>query len=242
VDQHGADRQPPLFFISYAHDSGTDDKHVQRFYQDLDHDVLMFAGRRHRTAGFCDVSFELGDRWSPSLIKNLSTAQVFIPVLSPVYFASEACGKEWTVFTSRLDRSDDLDPTASSIIPLLWVPMELPPIALPYQYREATFGAAYEKVKLRSLIRESRHGDDYKSFVQTLAERVVRLSKTVTVAEATERPGFDDVHSAFAADRPPRLLSHHTGVEKRGGNAGPPAPRNRDRPILNPFTPNEESR
>jgi hypothetical protein len=236
VDQYDTVRQPPLFFISYAHDSGEDDKHVQRFYQDLDHDVSMFAARRNTSAGFCDVAFELGERWSPSLINNLSTAQVFIPILSPVYFASQGCGREWAVFASRLARSRAPD-TTSSLIPLLWVPMELPPIAQPYQYRETAFGTVYEEVKLRSLIREGRHVDHYQSFVQRLAQRIVDRCRSTKVAEAEDRPGFDDVESAFAP------VPHHIGAEARGGSAGPPAAARAldSRPILNPFLPSEES-
>jgi hypothetical protein len=243
VGSYDADR-PPLFFISYAHDSGEDDAHIQRFYRDLNHDVLIFAGRRSgEIAGFCDVSFQLGEQWSPALIRNLSTAQVFIPILSPVYFASPGCGKEWTIFTSRLDRSGPRESSASSIIPLLWVPIDLPPVARPYQYREAAFGAAYDEVKLRSLIRESRYNDDYQSFVQKLAERVVELSHQFPVAEAPERPGFDSVRSAFATVHLPHQQvappsQPHSG--KRRLASSPRRPLD-NRPILNTYLPSEET-
>jgi hypothetical protein len=250
----GSSVAPPLFFISYVHDSGEDDQHVHRFYRDLNHDVLMFAGRRHsETAGFCDVAFQLGQRWSPALIENLSTTQVFIPVLSPVYFRSEACGKEWAIFISRLERSARADAQVSSIIPLLWVPMTLPEVAQPYQYKEAAFGAEYERVKLRALIREERRRDDYHAFVQQLAERVVTLSQTAPVAEAPDRPGFDDVGSAFAAGPGPRPAG--PAGPRPGGpaprpaadaGAGPaparlqqPMPARVDRPILNTNLPED---
>ena len=239
---HDADR-PPLFFISYAHDSGRDDEHIQRFYSDLDHDVLMFAGLRGESAGFCDVSFRLGEQWSPALINNLSTTQVFIPILSPVYFASAGCGKEWTIFTSRLAHSGLRDSSVSPIIPLLWVPIEVPPVARPYQYRETAFGTAYERVKLRSLIREKRHSDDYESFVQRLAERIVRLNAGTSVAEATQRPGFDSVPSAFDSGSPsPRRVRPRADADKPARGDAAPVPRSLDtRPILNTFRPSEES-
>jgi hypothetical protein len=225
----GSSVTAPLFFISYVHDSGEDDQHVHKFYRDLNHDVLMFAGRRHTdTAGFCDVSFQLGQRWSPAIIENVSTTQVFIPVLSPVYFTSDACGKEWAVFIERLARSGRLDSQDSSIIPLLWVPMTLPEIAQPYQFKEAAFGIEYEHVKLRALIREERRRDDYHAFVELLAQRVVALSTTAPVVAATERPGFDDVHSAFAA----APGSRRAGTRPTRARQATPA--RVDRPILNP--------
>jgi len=215
------------FFISYVHDSGEDDRHVGTFYRDLNHDVLMFAGLRATgVAGFCDTALSLGQRWSPSLIDALSTTQVFIPLLSPAYFASPACGKEWQIFTSRLARAHG---TASFIVPLLWVPMKVPPIAEHYQYREAAFGPEYERVKLRALIRETRNHDEYQAFVQLLAERVVELSDGDPLAPAAERPRFDDVRSAFGAPlvtTPAQRPHRHTDV----------------RPILNPNLLPEEPR
>ncbi|WP_328477238.1 TIR-like protein FxsC [Actinoplanes sp. NBC_00393] len=227
----GSSVTPPLFFISYVHDSGEDDRHVRRFYEKLNHDVLIFAGRRQsESAGFCDCSIRLGQLWSPALIENLSTAQVFIPIMSPAYFQSEACGKEWALFVSRLSRTDRSGSPDSSIIPLLWVPMTVPGIAEPYQFKEATFGAEYDRVKLRALIRGKRHRDEYDAFVQLLAERVVTLSQVAPVAAARDRPGFDDVRSAFSAPPAPRL----------NGGAGDSTAREQrvkslrvDRPILN---------
>lgn len=215
------------FFISYVHDSGEDDEHVNTFYRDLNHDVLMFAGLRSpEVAGFCDTGLSLGQRWSPSLIDALSSAQVFIPLLSPAYFASPACGKEWQIFTSRLARTRG---TESYLVPLLWVPMKVPPIADQYQYREPKFGPEYETVKLRALIRETRNRDAYHAFVQLLASRVVELSDGDPVAPARERPRFDDVRSAFAA--PPATTP--TQRSHRHGDV---------RPILNPNLPPEETR
>jgi hypothetical protein len=214
----------PRFFISYVHDSGEDDEHVATFYRDLNHDVLMFA----ETGGFCDATLQLGQRWDPALVEALSTAQVFIPLLSPAYFRSPACGREWWIFASRMVR-----PSPSSfIVPLLWVPMRVPAIAQQYQYREAAFGPEYEKVKLRALLREQRRRDDYTAFVQLLAQRVTELSEGNPLPPATGRPGFDNVRSAFDADLPPVI---HLPEPRDGPD--PDA-----RPILNPNIVLEEPR
>ncbi|MEU4243732.1 TIR-like protein FxsC [Actinoplanes sp. NPDC026619] len=235
----GSSVTQPHFFISYVHDSGEDDRHVHRFYADLNHDVLMFAGRRQgESAGFCDSSIKLGQLWSPTLIESLSTAQVLIPLMNPAYFTSAACGKEWAIFVSRLARSGRLDSPDSSIIPLLWVPMELPTIALPYQFKEAAFGVAYERVGLRALIREERRRDDYHAFVERLAQRVVTLSRTAPVVEAPDRPGFDDVISAFTALPGPRL-NGSTGPGDAPARNRPPMSTRIDRPILNTNLPED---
>lgn len=234
-----ADRKP-LYFISYAHDRGKDDGHVQEFYQGLDHDVRMFAGLRgDEPAGFCDASIGLGHRWSPALINSLSTAQVFVPIFSPLYFVSEACGKEWTIFTSRLAGGASRETSASSIIPLIWVPLTVPPIAQDYQYSDASFGDTYKTVKLRALVRERRYTDEYHSFVQLLAQRIVDLNKGPAVAEAVDRPAFDSVRPAF----PGPASSHWTDGRSRQPDPPRQTPVQRpssDRPILNTFRPNEE--
>lgn len=245
---NAADRPPPHFFLSYAHDGGDDDETVRRFYKDLAHDVLLHAGLREISAGFCDVSFQAGEKWSDALIENLSTAQVFVPILSPVYFASEACGREWTIFTARM-AATPADRRGASLIPLLWIPMEnLHPAAQEYQYKDRSLGAAYGRVGLRSLLRESRYQDDRHAFLLALAARIVHLNKRFTVVAARDRPGFDDVRSAFgpapAGRRIPRPAAP-TGTEAESHRARKHRPRQHDHmPRLNaaPFTPEDDSR
>jgi TIR domain-containing protein len=247
VGPTAADR-PPYFFLSYAHDAGEDDESVRRFYQELTHDVRLFAGdRTGAAAGFCDVSFRLGDQWSPALIENLSTAQVFVPILSPVYFASEACGKEWTVFTKRMTASGPPRAGESPLVPLLWVPMNPPAVAQSFQYREPAFGKLYNEIGLRRLLREKKYEDDCSAFVQTLARRIVELNKLSRVREATDRPGFDDVRAAFPVSAAAgRTVKPRTEPDLKGDNAGqPPAGRpHRSMPRLNTahFTPKDDLR
>ncbi|WP_305788157.1 TIR-like protein FxsC [Symbioplanes lichenis] len=227
---------PPRFFISYVHHSPEDNQHVEKFYEDLDRDVRLFAGIRQQRAGFCDTSFQLGHRWSQGLVDALSTTQIFIPLLSPAYFASEACGKEWTLFESRLSR----DSQVSSIIPLLWVGMRnLPAVAEEYQYKEASFGPDYEEHKLRALIRDRRHDDAYQAFVQVLADRIVELSDEHPLPPATGRPRFDEVRAAFgtAFDQQP----DRTPVPRRRNGAAV-RPDHVDLPILNPHASAEDAR
>lgn len=193
-----ATEKPPYFFLSYAHDSGDDDAGVRRFYEQLTHDVRLFSGVRKGAIGFCDVSLRVGDRWSAELVEHLSTTQVFVPILSPTYFASEACGKEWTVFTRRR-------PGGRSLVPLLWVPPHTftpPAVAQHIQWRDAAFGPVYAQEGLRDLIRMDAHRDAYYRFVQALANRIVELYRTSPVPEHPDRPAFDDVPNAFASPAP----------------------------------------
>ncbi|MEU8821114.1 TIR-like protein FxsC [Actinoplanes sp. NPDC048796] len=232
----GSSVAPPFFFISYAHDPGEDNYHVDRFYRDLNHDVLMFAGSRAETAGFCDALLKLGQRWSESLVDNLSTAQVFIPIMSPGYFRSPACGKEWAVFSARLARGARPGSESALIIPLLWVPMTPPPIAQPYQFKDRDLGATYDEVKLRALIREGRYADDYKAFVQKLAQRVFELGETAPLAPEPGRPSFDDIASAFPTVPEARTPNGGRDVKAPAGNRRSSRV---DRPILNTNLPED---
>jgi hypothetical protein len=234
VGQSATEHPPPYFFLSYVHDSGDDDVSVREFYDKLTHDVRLISGQRTGQVGFCDVSLRAGDRWSDRLVENLSTAQVFVAIVSPTYVTSEACGKEWTVFTRRMGGN------RSSLLPLFWIPMAHPPaVVLPYQFRDAAFGTAYAQNGLRALIQRTAHRDDLRAFVEALAHRIVDLYRTVRVPPATGRPAFDEVDAAFGASVPaqrpgPNRANHQPPVSHRKPQLGMPR--------LNPADPWPEER
>jgi hypothetical protein len=137
----------------------------------------------------------------------------------------------------------------SSLIPLLWIPMKtVPPVAQAYQYKDKSLGDAYGRVGLRSLLRERRYRDDRHAFILALAERIVELNRTTRVAEAPDRPGFDDVRSAFgpAAAPAPRSGSRPAAHAEAHRTAPATAPSRKfdHLPRLNatPFTPEDDSR
>lgn len=198
MDQSVPER--PYFFVSYVHDGDGDDALVARFHTDLSTDVRLYAGLRPTArVGYCDTDSTVGFQWSPVLVEAVRTARVFLAMCSPTYFTSVACGKEWTIFELRLSSAGAAGRAGSPLIPLFWVPMERPDmddVALRYQFRDPTFGAAYEKFGIRDLMRLRDNADAYKTFVTALAKRVVQLARTNLVA-GVQRQRFEDVRPAF---------------------------------------------
>jgi hypothetical protein len=234
----------PLFFVSYAHDFGEDDEYVRQFHVDLSRDVRLHSGLRDDRLGFCDTSLQAGDRWSPALVDALRKCQVFLALCSPTYFNRPSCGKEWTIFARRLAAAPDAGPggSAGSLLPLFWVPMTMPAVAAPYQYRDRAFGPAYQEQGLRDLIRLTLNRDHYRSFVTALARRVLELAGQVRVPADRRRPEFDAVPPAFpaqaSADRavPPSPIPHQSDRED-GQYTVDFSVRWPTRPVLNPLDP-----
>jgi hypothetical protein len=227
----GQTARPPFFFLSYAHDEDREENaRIGRFCDRLIHDVRMFSGDRTAT-GFCDTRLRIGNRWSPALVDHLSTAQVFVAVLSPMYFQSDACGREWAVFEERMAAGRRADESESRVIPLLWVPMEVPAVARQYQYRDRTLGAAYATRRLRALLRNE--GDpEYSTFIETLARRIVDLNDGSLLPPARRRPRFSELSPAFPA---PPVDDQRAESEPPDTAAKPATVRQRDAmPRLNP--------
>ncbi|HEU5109298.1 MAG TPA: TIR-like protein FxsC [Micromonosporaceae bacterium] len=232
----------PLFFVSYAHDFGEDDEHVRRFHNDLSHDVRLHSGLRGDDLGFCDTSLRAGDLWSPALVDALRRCQVLLALCSPTYFNRPSCGKEWSLFERRLaEMPKGRRGATSSLLPLFWVPMEMPAVAAPYQYRDRALGSLYGQRGLRDLIRQSRHRDQYRDFVSALAVRVIDLAGRVRVPPYRRRPEFDEVEAAFPEAAPTPAVHRQRrpppGPPPGISTAGIPGPRFAAIPRLNPQDP-----
>jgi hypothetical protein len=226
-------KTPPCFFLSYVHDEGEDDASVEEFYRRLTHDVRLLSGRRTGDVGFCDVRLRAGEQWSTSLVESLSTAQVFLPIISPTYLASPACGKEWTVFTRRMNGAKS---SSSPLLPLFWIPMQDPPAVIRrYQFRDQRLGEVYARQGLRALIQRGNLRDHFRGFVEALAARIVEICKMVYVPPALDRPAFDDIENAFQPSPVPEQRSNNDRTQRNA-----PVPRRRPppgMPRLNPADP-----
>src|SRR5690242_6687065 len=102
--EHGS-----CFFLSYAHtprvfQDGPDLNYwVRQFFRDLCNELVSCDPRWHRPAerglpGFMDEEIREGRLWRQRLVTELATCRVFIPLYSGPFFASENCGKEWSIF------------------------------------------------------------------------------------------------------------------------------------------------
>ncbi|MEU9287374.1 TIR-like protein FxsC [Streptomyces sp. NPDC048275] len=198
----------PYFFLSYAHTPGWDlasgdpDHWVRVFFRDLcDHVMTLTDVPAGVSAGFMDREMRPGFGWPQQLSENLASCQVFVPLLSPRYFTSESCGREWYAFAERMvqaraTRSD----AAPAIVPALWTPVDHD--QLPHSVRNIRMGVEnlgdrYEADGIYGLIKLNRWRDEYEETVLGLARRIVRV-----VHESPLPPGrpasYETTPSAFA--------------------------------------------
>lgn len=195
----------PYFFLSYArtpradHDSAVNpDLWVHKLYEDLSYEVLQLISSPD--AGFMDREIRLGVKWSEELTSALATCQVFVPLYSPRYFASENCGKEWYAFSKRvLDQQAARPETRMAIVPALWVPVReegLPEVAKAIQFNHHSLGDMYGRVGFSGIIKVNRYNDDYLMAVQGLARRIVEVAERTQIRQG-RRTDFDTSESAF---------------------------------------------
>src|SRR5437660_4800530 len=124
MDQH-------WFFLSYARIDR--DNYLRRFVRLLSETIPRRTNVQLANIGFFDgKDIEPGDQWTTALETGLQTSRVLIALYSPNYFERPYCGKEWTIFRSRLQ---GVTPAGGAppplIIPILWQPEKVLPPQLP---------------------------------------------------------------------------------------------------------------
>ncbi|MFJ9692170.1 TIR-like protein FxsC [Kitasatospora sp. NPDC101183] len=198
----------PYFFLSYAHTpaagargAGDPNRWVRQLYQDLSEAVLQLTtvpdGVR---VGFMDQSMHQGESWASRLSTELATCRVFVPLYSPRYFNSLACGQEWHAFTRRPVYPANLDSERTSgIVPVLWAPMSryrLPTVAGELQFNHASFGPEYATEGLFPLMKLAYFRSAYELAVHRLAMRIVQVAEE-TVIPVGRQLEFTSLPSAF---------------------------------------------
>ncbi len=198
---HSGDEPRPFFFLSYARsrfrpDNGSDpDRWVAKLYGDLCHDVGVVTGTS--VPGFMDRQIPVGTQWPEHLAEALAGCRVFIALLSPAYFTSEYCGKEWAAF---VERASSGDPRHSAIIPALWTRMgdeELPESLRSMQYTAPEFPAPYTTEGFYGIMKLGRYREHYKQTVLQLA-RIIKETAAATNLPTGTIPDFDSLANPFA--------------------------------------------
>jgi FxsC-like protein len=196
------DARPRLFFfLSYARSD--DDPHVEQFFRDLCGEVRVRAGlASSEEVGFFDThSIGIGATWSSELVDALAESGTFLALCSPRYFVSEACGREWQIFTERVQRHHQSTGTRSrTIIPAFWLPpRQVPEAVQRLQYDSAAFGPVYRRDGLRQLLRLRRNQDEYLDLLAVLADQIVENASAdpLPPIPPQERVEFVGVPSAF---------------------------------------------
>src|SRR5205807_5917947 len=89
------DSMTPWFYLSFAKTDG--DIYFQQFVSDLSLEISHRYGRSVSLVH--DLSSS--ESWTKSVLDAVRTCKVAICVLSPSYFVSEWCGKEFQIFRNR---------------------------------------------------------------------------------------------------------------------------------------------
>lgn len=162
------------FFFSYARRDSADDPYLRTFYDDLCRELSIRAAVEKETTGFFDIDQPTGTTWPTTTGEAVGTCKVFVPVYSPWYFNSKACGSEWHGFDRRLKQHQlHTGETLASVLPVWWVPPNYkPPATQNLHDTRDQFGATYREFGLRTLISQKRHEDEYRAFLEKFAIQV----------------------------------------------------------------------
>jgi FxsC-like protein len=191
------------FFLSYAKlDLRADSSiAIRQLYADLDQEVRRKNNIKEGKAGFFDeYAIEQGDHWPDALAQALISCRVLVCVYSRAYFLSDYCGKEWAVFTSRLNPAPG---KGRPILPVLLDPpselLPLPKALEDIQYTDAQYPAIYRENGLRYLLnrRSVELQDAYRSLLDALVARVIQQATKKPAPRLASVPDMKSVRSAF---------------------------------------------
>lgn len=202
-NRHGA-----YFFLSYAHSAPTServrsdsDPSVGVFFADLTEAVKARA--RPATGmeiGFFDQQIPPGADMKALLSKALGSAEVFVPLYSPGYFAKSWPMREQEVFRRRLLAASAAAPD-EHIVPILWTPFpswEQTPIVA----RALSIGASnpdYGENGLRALCMLASYRRSYQLVLSRLADEIVTVAERFPLGPSAA-PDLNDVAGQVDAE------------------------------------------
>jgi FxsC-like protein len=218
----------PYFFLSYARTPFGDHpiKWPLKFYRDLCADIVQLTGTT--APGYMDQQrLPIGAEWPTDLTHALSTCRVFLPVYSPQYFNSVFCGKEWAIFSRRLERHARGGPSPPVIIPAMWTamdPAELPEFARKVHHDHADLPPHYLRQGLYGIMKLDKYRDAYKETVLCLARAIVQAAAiALPPLDEAERTPLDLAPNAFAdVERPADSVDVRVTVAACDLNSLPP--------------------
>jgi FxsC-like protein len=198
------------FFFSYKRVSNH--TYQRKFFEDLSAEV---RDRRELPEGSPPVGFfdqegiDPGDEWGPTLSKALQESKVLVCALSPAYFRSEYCGKEWQVFLMRRGQHQRLrqeqgaqDAELPPVIkPIIWLPLteEPPAEARKFQLYRGTKEDVINSEGLYQVLKlQADYETEYKRYISRLARDIIEAAGH-DLPPLPGLPALADVPSAFAA-------------------------------------------
>ncbi|MEU8966628.1 FxsC protein [Streptomyces sp. NPDC048491] len=215
----------PYFFLSHAPagraaDGPGPDLWVGRLFDDLCRGVAELTALPDGAApGFMDPGPRAGAVWSEEIGRGLASCRVFVPLLSPRYFASERCGKQWYAFAQRaIHQRAATGLPADAIVPALWVPVpehQLPWPAVQLAVDHRRLGERYATDGLYGLIKLRLLAEEYHRAVHHLARHIVGAARATRVGPGRP-PDARTLPSAFGAAPGPRPLRVTVAAPTRG--------------------------
>ncbi|MGH3612612.1 MAG: TIR-like protein FxsC [Pseudonocardia sp.] len=194
-------RHGVYFFLSYAHSApiserirSDSDPSVGVFFKDLTEAVKDRARPvEGMEIGFFDQQIPSGVDLKTLLSEALGSAEVFVPLYSPGYFAKSWPIREQEVFRRRLRAASAVAPD-EHIVPILWTPFpsweQTPSVA-----RALSIGAnisEYGENGLRALCMLASYRRSYQLVLSRLADEIVTVAERSPLGPSAA-PDLDDV-------------------------------------------------
>lgn len=201
-------RRGSYFFLSYAHSpplagslQAEPDQSVRMLFYDLTDAVARLASPESGLApGFFDQVIPLGGDWKASVTRALSTAEVFVPLYSPGYFARSLPGRELACFYERMLRIGIDDPE-QRFAAVRWIPFprDQDRGRLSRTLDVGAAEGAYAENGLRALMRLAPYRTSYQQVVEQIAARIVELAERAPIGPSTmaDIPDIDETESEF---------------------------------------------
>jgi hypothetical protein len=114
-------------------------------------------------------SIDTGEEWRAELATAVHEASVLVCFLSPTYFNSEWCAKEFAVFRRRLAAAGA---RPRAIIPVLWEIGFIPSAVARYQHSNDRFPKSYASEGLRALCALKASRDDAEKAIGLIAAAI----------------------------------------------------------------------
>jgi TIR domain len=195
-----------VVFTSYAQRDR--DKYLEKFIAEFRQELEgILVGLSSDELTFFDRdNVEAGDKWSETIIKALSEADVLLCLMSPTYFTRPWCGRELQAFIDREKALPAPYDGGPFIVPIWWrippVPRPLPSKLGQFNYRDAGFPDTYVKSGVRGLVRLGQELQ-VSLVIDTLVDLVGRArAKPHRLPQGMQVANIEDIMNAFDEQQP----------------------------------------
>lgn len=161
---------------------------------------------------FVDRDLEWGDEWKRRIDQALQETTFFIPVITPRYFKSDECRRELVKFKSASEEFG----VEQLLLPIYYIEVpdiedEQPTDALMAYVKSA------QRVDLRELRLNNESDAAYRTMVNSLASRLLKIATETEAAGATATPSTESGSGTSSA------LAHAAGQAPDDEGGGGPS-------------------